>query len=243
MQDTVDDKVSAAASAYKKARAAYAALKGEEGAWAKKYRVLNDRDVVGLGERVQTEIEKLEEERTRRLIRHGRVDIPITSGESRRRISWLWYTGALDEEEEIAGMDAALTSDMNDGEPVPFGQYGDYDSYIALQGVRVEWLKACARAQRWEEEIRLLLEEMDQSLRTFENRAAWWRGQIRRTVTEQGLREGLHAYREEHADLYVQLRESFAKSWAAKQQAAHLFLARSSVLDEQRPHQPVIEEA
>lgn len=116
MQDTVDEKVSAAASAYKKARAAYAALKGEEGPWARKYRVLEDRDVVGLGERVQTEIERLEEERTRRLVRHGRVDVPITSGESRRKISWLWYAGGLDDEEEMAGMDAALTSDMNDGE-------------------------------------------------------------------------------------------------------------------------------
>lgn len=120
MQDTVDEKVSAAASAYRKARAAYAALKGTEGAWAKRYRVLEDRDVVGLGERVQSEIQRLEEERTRRLVRHGRADIPITSGESRRKISWLWYTGALDEEEEMAGMDAALTSDMNDGEFFPF---------------------------------------------------------------------------------------------------------------------------
>lgn len=77
---------------------------------------------------------------------------------------------------------------------------------------------------------------MDRSLRTFENREVWWRGQIGRAVTEWGLQEGLHAYKEEHADLYEQLRESFANSWAAQQQAARLFLARGSVLDEQRPN-------
>lgn len=115
VQDTVDEKVSAAASAYRKARAAYAALKGEEGPWTTKYRVLEDRDVIGLGERVQSEIAKLEEVRLRRLVRHGQEDIPITSGESRQRISWLWYAGGLDSNDEMAGMDAALTSDMNDG--------------------------------------------------------------------------------------------------------------------------------
>lgn len=113
MQDTVDEKVAAAAGAYRKARSAYASLKGEEGAWTKKYRVLEDRDIVGLGERVQKEIEKLEEDRRR--IR-GREDIPVTSGESRRKISWLWYTGGLeDEDARMNSMDEALTSDINDG--------------------------------------------------------------------------------------------------------------------------------
>lgn len=79
------------------------------------------------------------------------------------------------------------------------------------------------------------MEEMDRTLRTFENREAWWRSQTQRTPTEWGLREGLYAYREEHADLYSQLRESFAKAWATTQQAARVFLARKSVLDEVVP--------
>lgn len=114
MQATVDEKVVAAADTYRKSRAAYVSLKGAEGAWTRRYRVLEDRDVVGLGERVQTEIQKLEEERLR--VR-GRVDIPVTSGESRRKISCLWYSGGLeDEQAQIDSMDSALTSDINDGE-------------------------------------------------------------------------------------------------------------------------------
>lgn len=98
----------------------------------------------------------------------------------------------------------------------------------------MEWLKARARAQRWEEELRLLLEEMDRTLRTFEYLSTWWETQTGRdhSVADEGLREGLLAYREEHADMFRRLRMMFEVSWAAHRQAARVFLARSSVLDE-----------
>lgn len=116
MQDTVDEKVAAAAGSYRKARSAYVSLRGEGGAWARKYRVLEDSDIVGLGDRLQTEIKRLEEERTVAIVRR-RADIPVTSGESRRKISWLWYRGGLENEEaDMNSMDEALTSDINDGE-------------------------------------------------------------------------------------------------------------------------------
>lgn len=71
-----------------------------------------------------------------------------TSGESRRHISWLWYQGGLEIE------DGALSREMNDGtyqrmESVPKNQLISSDT----PGVWVEWLKARARAQRWEEEV------------------------------------------------------------------------------------------
>lgn len=52
-----------------------------------------------------------------------------------------------------------------------------------------------------------------------------------RNAVEWGLLEGLQAYREEHADMFRQLRESFALSWTSLQMAAGVFLARNSVLD------------
>ncbi|EIM80065.1 uncharacterized protein STEHIDRAFT_68684, partial [Stereum hirsutum FP-91666 SS1] len=111
-------------------------------------------------------------------------------------------------------------------------------------GVRVEWLKARARAQRWEEEVRLLRVEMERTLVTFSHMSTWWEGRTERTEAlagenqdpevsvEQELKEGLLAYAGEHADMYLGLREAFEERWMVVRQAALLFLARKSILDE-----------
>lgn len=61
----------------------------------------------------------------RRICGAGRnADAPITSGESRRHMSWLWYTRGLVPGEDGAGSGphgATLTEEMNKGIYIYFG--------------------------------------------------------------------------------------------------------------------------
>lgn len=268
MQKSIEGRVREAADRYRRARKAYVALAGT--AADSKLRELKPEHVVGLGERLQREIEEREIAATWEKRGHSRptkpqaaagggtsagqsVEPQVTSGESKRKISWLWYSGGLEDENEageeneaITGEEneATLTGDMNDGQciesPLHF-----YDANMhCFSGVRVEWLKARARAQRWEEEVRLLREEMERVLRTFSFMATWWEGQTGRMdvemessygaqtmVVDDTLREGLLAYAAEQADMYRGLRTSFEGKWVRARAQAGVFLSRQSVLD------------
>lgn len=272
MQKTIEGRVNEAAERYRRAQKAYVALAGATA--DRKLRELKPEHVVGLGEKVQQEIERREIEAIRARLQanagDGEAEGPVvnvaetpqvTSGESRRKISWLWYSGGLEDGEEGAADDTegTLTGDMNDGKlfHCPESEDGDLMAADTI-GVRVEWLKARARAQRWEEEVRLLRVEMERVLQTFLFMAAWWEGQTPRTsvmglpgevgVTEVAdengaqivrahdsdsspLKEGLLAYAAEQADMYRGLRDSFKLKWSNVHRAAGVFLARQSVLD------------
>lgn len=98
-------------------------------------------------------------------------------------------------------------------------------------GVRIEWLKARARAQRWEEELRLLREEMRRVLATFTWTASWWDSKVPYSVRDPAVTEGLRAYAIEHADMYRELRVQFDSQWRDVLDRTNTFLARETVLD------------
>lgn len=114
MINTVDAKVDVAASNYRASRKAYSLLKGP-GKWEDRLRVLVEEDIVGLGEKMLTAIEKEEEESATRHARGAgkHADAPITSGESRRQISWLWYTRGL-VPQDVDG-DSTMVAEINEG--------------------------------------------------------------------------------------------------------------------------------
>ena len=80
--------------------------------------------------------------------------------------------------------------------------------------MRVEWAKSRARAQRWHEEVLLLLEEMHRILQYFHWKANWWlaRQSLRLDVTPE-VSHGLHAYAAKQANLLQQLAKSFVLLW------------------------------
>lgn len=92
--------------------------------------------------------------------------------EGHRVLSWIWH--AAD-----AGKDGLMTDSL-----------------------RVEWLKARARKMRWEEETKILQEEMRRVLATLEYEETEWtaRGAARFT-TDDCLREGLAAYAAKQAHI------------------------------------------
>lgn len=71
--------------------------------------------------------------------------------------------------------------------------------------LRVEWLKARARRDRWVEEVALLSAELARTATFFDTRADWWVSiaDMRSNVSPE-LADGLHAYAARQADIQHQ---------------------------------------
>ncbi|KAJ7038352.1 hypothetical protein C8F04DRAFT_1179974 [Mycena alexandri] len=82
------------------------------------------------------------------------------------------------------------------------------------ESVRVEWSKAKARKERWEEEVELLREEMKRVLRFLRWRAVWWeeRRASRGNVSRE-LASGLQAYAARQAALHRDIARKFKTAW------------------------------
>ncbi|KAJ2921594.1 hypothetical protein H1R20_g15500, partial [Candolleomyces eurysporus] len=113
-------------------------------------------------------------------------------GETRRRLSWIWRrVNAADATEE------------------------ETKAFVA-ETIRVEWGKSRARAQRYQEEIKLVQEEMNRTLRFFVWKAADWRSKglavwMKPISVEHA--DGLKAYAEHQAALYESLHNAFKLQW------------------------------
>ncbi|KAJ6518333.1 hypothetical protein C8R47DRAFT_1205389 [Mycena vitilis] len=117
--------------------------------------------------------------------RHRRKGPALSSKE--KHFSWIWTEGGGPGEDEVQLHDS----------------------------VRVEWSKAKARKERWEEEVELLREEMKRVLRFLRWRAQWWetRRGTRRTNVSQELRGGLEAYAARQAAGAREIARRFKTSW------------------------------
>lgn len=71
-----------------------------------------------------------------------------------------------------------------------------------------------ARAERWEEEVLLLREEMRRVITKLDAQAKWWRTQgTRRQVSDPELASGLRGYAEKQAAVCKGLATDFASLW------------------------------
>ncbi|KAJ7301784.1 hypothetical protein DFH08DRAFT_723840 [Mycena albidolilacea] len=109
-------------------------------------------------------------------------------GTSRRVMSWIWTApGAFNQD----GADLHL-----------------HDS------IHVEWARAQARKERWEEEVMLLREEMRRVLRYLEWQARWWRDQAsRRSDWDPATAAGAKAYALKQATWSERLRGFLRSQW------------------------------
>ncbi|PPQ96654.1 hypothetical protein CVT26_010318, partial [Gymnopilus dilepis] len=115
-------------------------------------------------------------------------DDPLLMPNGRHEQSWIWSVGrhgAKDDTEE------------------------EFDEIM-----RAEWAKMRARRDRWEEEYRLVLEEMRRTIAYLEWKAMWWRGQgWQRKDVDEVTRVGLRAYAERQAWMMELLAYSCAMKW------------------------------
>ena len=79
----------------------------------------------------------------------------------------------------------------------------------------VEWAKAKAHMERWEEEVISLDEEMRRVLMFCQWKSAWWLEQVPlREGLHPQLAEGLQAYAEGQADMERRICLSWTAKWS-----------------------------
>ncbi|KZP22240.1 hypothetical protein FIBSPDRAFT_953081 [Athelia psychrophila] len=201
-QARIDDKVRFSAIQYRRARAALVVLRfGKSIEWQAKLAPLQQSDVRALNKRELTRQEK--NEMTVIHFKNGVVtakDIKdertrqtaVSVGEGHRTPSWIWYTGVLQE-----GLDNPMT----------------------CKALRVEWAKAGARGDRWEEEVVTLDGEMGRVLKYCGWKHDWWKCQIQRRLpdlqldSDKTLREGLATYAEQQAQMESTLALDWEEKW------------------------------
>ena len=114
------------------------------------------------------------------------------TSESHQQLSWIWQTSSL---EPNAG--------INDPK---------------LRGImRVEWCKAVARAERFEEEVELTVEEMRRTLLSFRGTADRWeqlgKARVGEPLMDGDTTAGVRAYASRQAALYRRLVDAFVQDW------------------------------
>ena len=201
--DQVHARAHAAATKYHFARLAKLSLSGP-GAWESTLHVLLDSDVhaysdpekmrVSVGRRGTLEHEPEEVEElgaSNALVLELDLRPEIRSqrdgtGDTHRTLLWIWRVEGF----AVSGED--VEDDI----------------------LHSEWAKSRARANRAEEEVLLVREEMRRTLEFFNWKARWWeeRGKLR-TLSDKDCLVGLQAYSMEQAALHQQLHTSFKTIW------------------------------
>ncbi|KAL1937896.1 hypothetical protein VTO73DRAFT_12789 [Trametes versicolor] len=117
-------------------------------------------------------------------------------GEGSREVSWIWI----------------VQRQENVDDPEEARQYND--------SMRAEWARSKARAERWEEEVELLIEEMRRVLAFFEYESDWWLGIVDRRAkfplripTPFDIIDGVCAYAYRQAETRRALVVKLARLW------------------------------
>jgi hypothetical protein len=117
------------------------------------------------------------------------ADDPLQQSHSRYEMSWIWLVGKG-------------SGSVGSGE-------GELD-----ESLRAEWAKMKARQDRWDEEYKLVQEEMRRTVVYLEWKARWWRQQAaRRSVEDESISQGLYACAERQAHQLDMLASSCVKKW------------------------------
>ncbi|KAG1722940.1 uncharacterized protein EDB91DRAFT_1240167 [Suillus paluster] len=127
-----------------------------------------------------TELPKLEEGDTR-----GMGDSAFGESSGNRTLSWIWKAQGV----ATAGVEGEA---------------------VLSEALRVEWCRSRARANRWVEEVELLLEEMWRVGAFLAWHAAWWEEQATRRVgLDDASLEGIRGYAKCQAALRRSMRDIF----------------------------------
>ncbi|KAG6809653.1 hypothetical protein H0H92_015320 [Tricholoma furcatifolium] len=202
LQDQIERKIRAACDHYRLSREALLSLRGP-GKWEEQFCELKKEDIRSINERTVTEEEQVANETAEQIDNTSDVEslmktasvLRLQTGEGSRSVSWIWY-GATSKEVE-SDADGSL-----------------HDS------IRLEWMKARARAERWREEVILLEEEMRRVLQYCGWQAEWWDQQARST-NSAALDEGLHAFAAEQAFVERARANLWCTRWAPVRQRAY----------------------
>ncbi|KAG2746737.1 hypothetical protein P692DRAFT_201840841 [Suillus brevipes Sb2] len=120
----------------------------------------------------------------------GMAEGEIGQSEGTRTLSWIWKTRG------VAGV-------------------GEDGEAVLSEGLRIEWCKSRARANRWAEEVELLQEEMRRVADFLSWHAGWWEEQAtRRAALAAPEEEGIRGYAKRQAALRRAMRDRFQEMWS-----------------------------
>lgn len=98
-----------------------------------------------------------------------------------------------------------------------------------IAALKIEWCKARARSERWEEEVILVSEEMRRVQEYGRWKAKWWRDRAgQRPNVSPEVSEGIDAYAEEHADRELQRVDDLGRAWKGLPELAESVLTRTA---------------
>jgi hypothetical protein len=183
------DKTSRCAERYKVAHNALHTL-DPKGEWETCLQQLNDDDIRG----------------------PGRGD---DESEGFRELSWIWrvtrrYGLGQGSSLEQSG---PLTDEELNGCEYMSRCYLNLLIFLCI-GLRCEWVKSKARADRWQEEVLLVKEEMRRVLAFLEWKAVWWTEEGARDLdVRPDIADGIRAYAAKQAAINRALARSFEMRW------------------------------
>ncbi|KAG6913061.1 hypothetical protein DXG01_009990 [Tephrocybe rancida] len=201
LHDQIEKRICSARDSYNAARAALLKLRGP-GDWELVYRVLLATDIRSLNERTVRGEDEEAYQSAQMLVDSelgpsSQATLPtilttrLQTGQGHHTVSWIWIN--LTQQELDNDNDGSLHT-----------------------GIRLEWVKARARAERWREEVMLIDEEMRRTLEFTSWKARWWIEQVKSRITDsETLNEGLRAYAAEQADVEQRRRVAWEIKWAA----------------------------
>lgn len=144
----------------------------------------------------------------------------LETGEGHITLSWIWLSfGSASSPQNQAG----LTDGTQISHPSHFSCISDTSAAL-----RIQWLRTRARAMRWDEEVKLLLEEMRRVKAFFHWQGDWWASQqsLRArspddptpdddplSKVDEPTIEGLAAYARRQAELRYALRDHCTYMW------------------------------
>jgi hypothetical protein len=89
--------------------------------------------------------------------------------------------------------------------------------------MRCEWAKTKARADRWQEEVLLITEEMRRTICFLEWKAMWWLEQVAsRSDAPLRVQRGISAYAAKQAAVCQSMVRSFAECWYPTLKKQHI---------------------
>ena len=189
------------ADRYSHARNAMLALDADQKfnpGWMQRFKKLNESDIRGPGREIGDKSE-------------GKF-IP----------SWIWLVPRLTPPVPTLprGPTTTISStiDPGSGTITTSDENTTADDIEAADSMRVHWAKCQARAERYEEEVALTVEEMGRTLCYFKWKKSWWlslRNERANSSTPPpaDVQRGLHAYACRQANVYDNLITSFAGRW------------------------------
>ena len=153
---------------------------------------------------------------------------PVRDGnqpsEGRFQPSWIWAASRAPPLPATTTSDPLSTSSstqppLTAPATVPVDQGSNHalaDSAESQEFERVQWAKCQARAERYEEEVELTVEEMGRTLQYFEWKRDWWLSFVSAEPNASlpiDIQAGLCAYAHRQSSMYSDLIASFVNYW------------------------------